>query len=605
MAIHLRLLNRLGFKTRIFISFLSLAIPLLLSVSFILYGYLYDGVKQRTLQEIQKTVHESMVHLELLIEDTENLSRSILYNDAVQDGLHQAEKGMLDIPLASVSTFINSALAYRDFIDSVVIAAPSAPFFSTESATSDIIDMARLRSRPWFGAESRTDEPFLWVPKARQDEGGAPARDNGAMLLRKITSKRDYRTFLGTLMIYLRGSYVDDFLGRIEIGQSVDLWVLNERFAPVFQKNQVTKYADVLRRALDETEIRSTDQGSIAAAIDGRRYAISWSLFRRKEWRIVGIVPFSEVSSSLLLIKQQISVMVFFFALVSLIVSFAIASSISRPIKYLAKTMDTYGENPDPAHRSSMFRIYHQRQDEIGTIYDAYLRLVGRIDGLIRENYLKEIEKKEAELASLESQINPHFLYNTLDSINWIAMENGQSKISDMVTALADTFRLSLRKTDSPFISVGDELLHVKSYLVIQQHRYGSRLSCGFSVSENAERLFMLRFLLQPLIENALVHGADKVNGPVRIEISVAADRESLRVSIANDGAGADMEKIARLLSGESPQGAGYGIRNIHQRIKLVHGEPYGLSYRIDGARTVCILTLPVLQVGQRTESDA
>ena len=110
-------------------------------------------------------------------------------------------------------------------------------------------------------------------------------------------------------------------------------------------------------------------------------------------------------------------------------------------------------------------------------MYRSYEQLEDRLNTLIQENYVKNIEKKDAELALLQSQINPHFLYNTLDSINWIALTNGQDEISEMITALSDTFRLSLMKNNSPFTELNQEIRYIQSYLVLQKFRYEDRLT--------------------------------------------------------------------------------------------------------------------------------
>jgi two-component system, sensor histidine kinase YesM len=596
------MLSGLGFKTRVFISFILLCLPLILALSAVFYGYLYRGARERTVQEIQKTIHESSVHLELLIEDTENLSRSILFDDEVQDAMGALIAGGDSISLASIQNAINSALAYRDFIDSVVLVSRGVAFFSTESATSDISDMERVKDKWWFPTTNPAEFPFRWVPRARQTEFNQGTHDNGAMLVRRITSKRDYTTLLGIMMIYLDGPYIDSFLDQARIGRTSAIMIVDEGGNAIFQSKGADSRGEILAEILADPEFKAEGRFGGIKRLRGEEYVVSWSRFARKEWSIVSAVPFAEVDRELMLIKQQVLFMIAIFVLVSLLVSFIVSTHISFPIRHLSEMMDRFKESDEGDLSSPLFRRFQRRQDEIGTVYGSYANLKRRIADLIKENYLKDLAKKDAELAALESQINPHFLYNTLDSINWLALANGQAAISEMVTALGDMFRLSLRKSESPYIQVADEMLHVKSYLAIQQHRYGSRLQHRFEIDADAERLFMLRFVVQPLIENALRHGVDRIEGTASIEVSAAISGRELVVSVVNDGIGVDLERIGRILDGSEPaepppggREACYGIRNISERIKLAHGEAYGLAYSSRGGRTICRLTLPML----------
>ena len=595
--------NKVGFKTRIFVSYIILSIPVLMCVSLILYRYLYDGMEQKELQNMQKTLNETMIHLELIIEDTENLSRSILFNDDVQGVMHAIREGDNTVSLTSVSSFVNSAIAYRDYIDSVVLATPDSAFFSTERATSDIIKMDNIKQKWWYGHTSSTDFSFLWVPQARQNTFLPKHHNHHTMLMRNITSKQDFITPLGSMMIYLNDSYIDNFLNQIQIGKTTNIWIVDEQKNLIFQKKTPSSYDPIIWKILDDMHVMSLDQNSTIKNIDGRRYLISWKHFPRKNWFILGIVPFFEINQSFLIMQRQIILLLMLFIVISLFASFVISSSISKPIKYLAKEMDKYGDQADQGDTPQHLFSYRQRQDEVGIIYNSYIQLTNRIETLIKEIYLKDLEKKDAEMAALESQIQPHFLYNTLDSINWLAMTNGQDQISDMVTALSDTFRLSLRKTTSPYILFKDELQHIQSYLVIQQCRYGDRLRCNYTIDPATLNLYTLRFILQPLIENALVHGIDKMEGIATIDIMTVLEDDKLIISILNDGNDIDLDKVNQILSSEGIQpfipkddNTCYGIKNINHRIHMVHGKDYGLHYSVfENTKTLCKITLPIL----------
>ena len=230
---------------------------------------------------------------------------------------------------------------------------------------------------------------------------------------------------------------------------------------------------------------------------------------------------------------------------------------------------------------------------------------------MINEIYLKDLEKKDAELALMQSQINPHFLYNTLDSINWLAMVNEQDEISEMVTALSDTFRLSLRRSNSPYVKIGQELEYLDSYMVLQKIRFGEKLTYSSSASPDITKLYMLRFVLQPIVENAIKHGlAVRENGG-RIELRFWLEGDCLQIDVINDGAEIDLAQMELILAFDLETDAflnfaqkGYGLQNINRRIKIVHGSDYGLQYQILAeAKTCCRITLPIIE--RDVEEDA
>ena len=163
------------------------------------------------------------------------------------------------------------------------------------------------------------------------------------------------------------------------------------------------------------------------------------------------ITPYKEVNHNASVLMGELVLMIAVIILILFLISRYSANNMARPIISLSKLMDTYHGFDDKTIDTSQISAYKIRTDEIGQMYRSYEQLEDRLNTLIQENYVKNIEKKDAELALLQSQINPHFLYNTLDSINWIALTNGQDEISEMITALSDTFRLSLMKNNSPF----------------------------------------------------------------------------------------------------------------------------------------------------------
>ncbi len=166
----------------------------------------------------------------------------------------------------------------------------------------------------------------------------------------------------------------------------------------------------------------------------------------------------------------------------------------------------------------------------------SFNRMLLEIRKLIKLNELRERQKREAELRSLQAHIKPHFLYNTLDTIHWMAKKKGADDVSDMVESLSTLFRIGLSK-GSDIIPIRDEWTHISSYLQIQKTRYRDRLRCDFLLPREAEGLFVLKLLLQPIVENAIYHGIKARRGPGHIRIAASVDEHALLLTVSDDGA--------------------------------------------------------------------
>ncbi|MNY09464.1 Sensor histidine kinase YpdA [compost metagenome] len=232
--------------------------------------------------------------------------------------------------------------------------------------------------------------------------------------------------------------------------------------------------------------------------------------------------------------------------------------------------------------------------NEIGLLQRSFRFMIERINTLIQENYANRLLIKETEFKALQSQINPHFLYNTLESINWMAKVNRQSKISEMVEALAYLLRHSVDLKE-PIITLGEEIDIVRSYVTIQKIRFEERLIFKLDVPEDLMGRAIPKLTLQPLMENAIHYALESTIEPCEITIRGWSSEEGIYLAVEDTGPGMPSGIIDRLRSGEvTTKGKGIGLLNIDDRIKLAFGEVYGLQVdesKKDGASI--ILSLP------------
>ena len=628
--------NKMSFATRLFISFFSISIPLMLIISCFLYVFLEKSSRENIAQMMLQVIERTKSQVEYIFSETEYLSRNIIYDEDVQRMLKEADAGNPYPAEEDVKYFINSFIVNREYMDSVVLVGNEDVLFSTEKATTAIGSMENIRMKWWYDALDDGEMPFQWFTAARTDsvqnddsnvlknddndalkydrnvvesyELYRENNDTSLMLTRVIRSTSDYKTQLGRMMIYISEDYIEKIWSSIQWGDTLNVWLFDENNEIICQNFEDSDYLRCVRNIYNLAGNEKTYSDVIKYA--GVSYVVGMERFDNHDWTIVMAVPLSEVNENSNMIWIQIAIMVLMTLVMIVCTALIVSSNISRPVRWISEIMDSYHDHSEhspaaeEAKQQRIIKTFEGRDDEIGKIYRSYNQMVGRVDHMIKEIYLKDLEKKDAELALMQSQINPHFLYNTLDSINWLAMMNEQDEISEMVTALSDTFRLSLRRSNSPYVKIEQEMEYIESYMTLQKIRFGDKLTFEVHMDASIKKLFMLRFVLQPIIENAIKHGIRNIEDGGKIEVYFKIENNNMLVDVINDGADIDLEQMQQILKFDmetdtflSFNNKGYGLQNINRRIKIVHGVLYGLHYEIiDGSRTLCQVTLPVIE---------
>lgn len=303
------------------------------------------------------------------------------------------------------------------------------------------------------------------------------------------------------------------------------------------------------------------------------------------DWDYISTVSYSSVYKTVTLSGRLfLLIMVAALAVVSYLAVKVILAIFYR-FDRLMENMKSFGEGNYQVPEAP--RKY--QEDEIGLLYKNFDSMVEKIQTLIQENYVNEILKKEAQLKAMESQMDPHFLYNTLESINWRAKMIKSEEISQITTALGSLLRFSLGKNSEDF-TLDQEMQIVNNYITIQKIRYQRRLDFSADVPSDLLGVFIPKFTIQPLLENAIRYGLEESSETCYISIVCREVLGLLIIRITNTGSSFEENCMEKLQSGEiQPHGFGIGILNIHRRLQLTYGEPYGLLlYNIEDEEMIC-----------------
>lgn len=288
-------------------------------------------------------------------------------------------------------------------------------------------------------------------------------------------------------------------------------------------------------------------------------------------WSLVNLIPIKNINNSSSAISQKLFFSFLITFAVYLLFLIIISNSISDRLNRLNKKMSTVGLMNTKIED-------HFYITEIATLNTQFNQMSNRIIELMDEVKKEQIFINKTKMDLLQAQINPHFLYNTLDAINWMAMDIDAYNISEMTTNLANMFRYSLNNGNEMTL-LSNELAHLHTYINIQKYRYNDRLKYSESIETELFSCRTLNIMLQPLVENSLVHGLRDIEDHISIKISVYRREEAVYMLVADDGKGCDAAFMNDYLSSPQNSTTGYGVKNIHHRIQLHFGEKYGVCY--------------------------
>lgn len=355
------------------------------------------------------------------------------------------------------------------------------------------------------------------------------------------------------------------------------------------------------------SHLKSEDAGIVSSLSDGVHedenviYTLSTTYDR--SWRIVGVSYTDElVTERQSQIFMSIVVSLLCCAAVSVAVLAVYAIIVNAPVRSLIKAMKAFENAADSFSYSSG----NEAVTELQVLSDSFEHMSNRIKQLMERVRTEETELRKTELKALQAQINPHFLYNTLDSIQWMCEQGKNEDAMKMVSALAKLFRISISRGHE-LIPIKDELQHAKNYLVIQSYRYRNQFSYSFDIETRLEHYLCNKITVQPLIVNAIYHGIDRMvdEGEIKISVKEAPDnKDDILITVEDNGVGMTEEQCRKILRKERSDSSGIGVKNVNDRLKIYFGEKYGLTIKSElDVGTIVTVRIPKIEAEAENEN--
>ncbi|MEG2770231.1 MAG: sensor histidine kinase, partial [Oscillospiraceae bacterium] len=460
---------------------------------------------------------------------------------------------------------------------------------------------SRVKSQDWFvTAQNGEENQHFSMPHVQNLFVNSDYRYNWVVSLSQVVEMSyDNEVEQGVLLLDVKYSALEDMLSGIRLGKNGYIYLTNDAGQIVYHPNAQLLWSG----QMDEKpfDIEGKKDGIYETKINGDKYDLLVKTTGYTGWRLVGVVPRNNAELSNFKSTMFLVFLFVLFFTVLLAINLFISNKITDPILKLEKAVKKLAEGdldvPIPA--SGFFEIWH--------LENSIRKMVSQLRHLMDDIVRSQQSLRKNELDVLQSQINPHFLYNTLDIIVWMIENEQRDDAVQAVTALARFFRISLSKGKA-IISVSDEIEHVNNYLLIQKMRYKNKFEYIIDCDEQAKSLTTVKLILQPIVENAIYHAIEFMDGDGEIKISAHIVDSTLVFCVEDNGTGMTKETARRLENGEiqpSKRGSGIGVCNVAQRIKLVYGDEYGLSVESEpDCGTKVFIRIPVDGGGANNEYE-
>lgn len=405
-------------------------------------------------------------------------------------------------------------------------------------------------------------------------------------LSRRISSYID-GSFLGVILIDLNLNKIAEIFESFYANGEGTLCILNDQGQIVYPMN----YDKITPQLLEK--LNNSEKDNFIARIDQEEFQVVTATFEKADWKVLSLTSTGQLKESM---YDTLGIVIAAIVLVMVILGVALSrilTGVVNPILRLKGHIDL----ADEGHLSERAKVLNH--NETGALSKSFNKMLDRIENLMGEVVNEQEEKRKYELQALQAQINPHFLYNTLDSIIWMA-EAKNPDVVPMTEALAKLFRISLNKGNE-FIRIEDEMEHVRNYLVIQSMRYTDKFTYHIEINDEVRYCKTIKLIVQPIVENSIYHGIKKKRGKGRIDILACRKDEKLCIRVRDDGNGMNEETCQAILTKDSKfensSGSGIGVKNVNERIQLYFGKEYGLRYTsVLGEGTTAELILPIME---------
>jgi len=568
--------------------FVQILIPLFL-IGYLSYKNSESIINENSTNYSRDILNMIQLRLDDYTDNLTNISQDLLYEDKIYTAIKNSTDSDDPIQQYEYENTINS------YLKMVVISRPeirSICIFSNDSKEYYQDDNTRE-------AGSSADIPYSdMLVKARQMKGkpyihvvSENKKAKAIYLVRQINDRDNFGE-LGLLVIKVKTELIDEVYQGLT-GNLQNIMILSPDMDLIASKvnDDLSVYSGILSDKINGESGELIDEQS--------GLFVSYITLKNTGWKVVAYATLGELYKDANMLRRNIIMLCAIVILVLTVLTIFISFDIVKPINRLVKGMKKVQSGESNVH------IKDDRGDELGFLNKAFNEMSSEINHLVNWVYREQLTRKEAELKALQSQINPHFLFNTLEAINWLAQLNNVPEISSTVSDLSDLMEGSIGRDDR-LITIKEEFTYADKYISLQKRRFGDRIELVKNIQPEVNSIKIPRLLIQPLIENAVYHGIERIRSKGVITLNAEKLEDCVSIEVIDNGAGMEREDLEQLNARLSMDNDTYfkslsdkksksiGIENVNRRIKLFYGESYGLKIESEaGKYTKAVVIIP------------
>lgn len=571
----------LHLQTKLLLTYLIIiSIPMILIAVF-LYGKVYDMIVADTIrneqQESSKTAPALEAELDKVLANNDTIQSLPFYEQMVDVKSTLTLSDLENSPLLSTFTSQTESVVRNGTIKAVRIYLdlPSVKVQELKNATHGIFDsLSSINNTYWKGIFAGSGVSTLHCPPFYLSDGEIENYGDMAYISKKsvLIGGKSHTCYTA---VYYSSQILLDILNNSLPSEGSVAYIINDRDATITTTNPALSGTYYLNYATIQDSFMSSNNFLEKTVVDKNIYAGMYNI-KQPQWYMVVVIPSNPLIRKSNLLMMQYLLLFIFCIISALMIAVSLSKSITKRIAMVTGQMAKVRTGPPIPLKES------EVHDEIGDLIDTYNYMSTEMNQLLRERALAAEELRIAEFNSLQAQINPHFLYNTMDMINWMASQGRTNEIMDAVQNLSRFYKLTLSKKET-ISTIEQEIEHVTIYIRLQNMRFHDNIDLVVDIPDELLEYQIPKLTLQPVVENAILHGImekeDKA-GCIVLNGWIAGDAVELLVS--DDGIGIPQEKLGSLLTGEgqSKKGSNIAIYNTHHRLQVLYGKDYGLSYQ-------------------------
>lgn len=544
------------------------------------------SLSERIMQSNANAANKTATALEYMVEDLKNNSLELFQQSAVYRYLTVDAKTASDEAALNLSGFLANHLIYDKYISELCVLREDGLYLRSGSAYGNLT-AAQKR------AADQSNGHLTFVGQA---ERGYFSSKEAYVFARRVRDVNDLSRTLGYVQLCVPVKNFAQLLDSGGVERMENMLVENGR---VIIASQPEREGQSVSALFGADFAPDGAEGTQRARLDGTEVQLTYYRLNYPDWYLVSSSPVSgmgqrEQQLSLLLLLGTLCAVLF---VVSAILARLFSAMVLRPLTTVTDSMkELEAKNYD-------LTISEAGNDETAVLARSFNKMSRRIHELLNDVYLFQLREKDAQIKALQAYINPHFLYNTFDTICWMSRMEDAPETCRLVEALSQLFRSAVQP-DSRVVTVAKELEYTHNYLMIQECRYSDTIDFRFEVAPGLEAYETVNFALQPLIENAIIHGIEPKGAPGTIRVRVYGEEGYLVYRVTDDGVADDADEVNHLLDTYSGGKRGLAIAGLHRRIQLCFGKAYGLHFEANETGGLTAIVLQPLRKEQRPHDE-